>query len=78
MNINNWVAEYKGVTEKDTNTLKMAKNRENVKIKNGWKYIKARNSLEILVPCDRRGRPTVDGIRMIESITKEKYNGRTE
>ena len=63
--ITNWVHEEGVVTEKDIKALERAKKIEARLEKHGYKWVKINERLEIFVPCDNNGNPTLDGQRRI-------------
>lgn len=63
--ITNWVHEEGVVTEKDIKALERAKKIEARLEKHGYKWVKINERLEIFVPCDKNGNPTLDGQRRI-------------
>lgn len=67
MNETNWSSKIKPtVAESDRKNLEIAKRYENKKIKEGWRWIKVNERLKMLVPCDRHGNPTKEGLEKIE------------
>lgn len=54
------------VTDSDIRALKVAKKQEQKELKDGWQYYKVNNRLKILVPYGSDGKPTKQGLRMIE------------
>ena len=60
-----WVHEEGVVTEKDIKALERAKKIEDRLEKNGYKWVKINERLEIFVPCDNNGNPTLEGQRRI-------------
>ena len=43
------------------------------KIKEGWRWIKVNERLKILVPCDKHGNPTKEGLEKIQ-VHKQRNN----
>ena len=60
-----WVHEEGVVTEKDIKALERAKKIEARLEKHGYKWVKINERLEIFVPCDNNGNPTLEGQRRI-------------
>lgn len=60
------------VTENDRKALVVARKQEHEKIKDGWRYYKINERLQILVPFGKNGKPTKEGKRMIE-VQKRAY-----
>ena len=60
-----WVHEEGVVTEKDIKALERAKKIESRLEKHGYKCVKINDRLEIFVPCDKNGNPTLEGQRRI-------------
>ena len=65
-----WVHEDGVVTEKDIKALERAKKIEARLENHGYKWVKINERLEIFVPCDKNGNPTLDGQRRI-ALLKE-------
>ena len=63
--ITNWVHNEGVVTEKDIKALERAKKIEARLEKHGYKWVKINERLEIFVPCDNNGNPTLEGQRRI-------------
>ena len=63
--ITSWVHEEGVVTEKDIKALERAKKIEDSLEKHGYKWVKINERLEIFVPCDKNGKPTLEGQRRI-------------
>ena len=63
--ITSWVHEEGVVTEKDIKALERAKKIEARLEKHGYKWVKINERLEIFVPCDNNGNPTLEGQRRI-------------
>ena len=61
----NWVHDEGVVTEKDIKALEHAKKIEAMLEKHGYKWVKINERLEIFVPCDKNGNPTLEGQRRI-------------
>lgn len=51
--------------------LQKAKKIEAQRIEQGWRYIKTAPNMEILVPCDKNGNPTQEGLKRIEEHNKQ-------
>ena len=66
----NWVHEEGVVTEKDIKALERAKKIEARLEKHGYKWVKINERIEIFVPCDNNGNPTLEGQRRI-ALLKE-------
>ena len=60
-----WVHEEGVVTEKDIKALERPKKIEDRLEKHGYKWVKINERLEIFVPCDNNGNPTLEGQRRI-------------
>jgi hypothetical protein len=67
----NWIKNKENITESDVTALNKAKAMEQRYIKNGHKYVKITDSIKVLVPFGKDGKPTKDGDRIIRNI-KEK------
>ena len=48
--------------------LAKAKSVEQKKIRQGWRWVKISKLSKILVPCDKNGKPTIEGQKKIEAI----------
>lgn len=55
------------VTETDIKALEVAKRQELQRIKEGWRFYKVNNRLKVLVPFGKDGKPTKQGMRIIEA-----------
>lgn len=53
---------------KANKALAKAKNIEQKKIRQGWRWVKISKLSKILVPCDKNGKPTAQGQKRIEAI----------
>lgn len=63
--ITNWLHDEGVVTEKDIKALERAKKIEDRLEKHGYKWVKINDRIEIFVPCDNNGNPTLEGQRRI-------------
>lgn len=63
--ITNWLHDEGVVTEKDIKALERAKKIEARLEKHGYKWVKINDRIEIFVPCDNNGNPTLEGQRRI-------------
>ena len=63
-------ANFKEKSEKDraTKALSKAKKLEGKRLSQGWRYIFATPNIQVLVPCDKNGKPTAEGQRRIDEI----------
>lgn len=67
MNETNWSATIKpSRTDYDAKGLENAKKRERLMIKNGWRWKRINDRISVLVPCDKNGNPTEQGLRIIK------------
>lgn len=66
MNEMNWSTLSTIVTENDRKILEKAKIRERKLIKEGWRYYKINDRIQVLVPFGGDGKPTERGREMIE------------
>lgn len=64
----NWVFD-KEPKDFANKALRKAGELECSRLRDGWRWTKVRHNLSILVPCDKRGKPTKQGAEMIA-----KYN----
>lgn len=63
-------ANFKEKSEIDmaTKALSKAKKLEGKMLLQGWRYIFATPHIQVLVPCDKNGKPTAEGQRRIDEI----------
>ena len=63
-------ANFKEKSEIDraTKALSKARKLEEKRLSQGWRYIFANPHIQILVPCDKNGKPTAEGQRRIDGI----------
>lgn len=54
--------------DKATKALSKARKLEKKRISDGWRYVFATPNIQVLVPCDKNGKPTADGKRRIDEI----------
>ena len=50
--------------------IKRGHKEEEKKISDGWKYVSISPTFRILVPCDKNGKPTKEGMEKIEKRKK--------
>lgn len=65
-----WAEERSTVTQAARTAIKKAKKIECENIKKGWRWIKVGTRTQILVPCDKDGKPTQDGLQRIQRLKK--------
>ena len=63
-----WASERREVTTAAKAAAKKGAKMEKERIKKGWQWVQVGNRTKILVPCDKRGNPTQDGLRRIERL----------
>lgn len=70
MNETNWIATHvnRTVTEADRRALEKAKRQEKEKLSKGYRYVKVNDRTEVLVPCDKNGKPTKEGLARIKKL----------
>ena len=63
-------ANFKEKSEIDraNKALSKARKLEEKRLSQGWRYIFATQHIQILVPCDKNGKPTAEGQRRIDAI----------
>jgi len=68
MNETNWSTVFPSqVSESEKRSLEKAKRIENKRRKEGWRYVNiTQPTMKIFVPCDKNGKPTEHGERMIK------------
>lgn len=71
--ISNWVFEKGEVREKDLKALAKAKKHEERLKRNGYRWIKLNPRLQVFVPCDKDGNPTLEGQYKIHRL--KEYQG---
>lgn len=63
------LAEERRVTTQAAKAAaKKGEKMERERIKKGWRWVKVGTRSKILVPCDKKGNPTQDGLRRIERM----------
>lgn len=65
-----WIAEEEIKDKKERNVVLNARNLESERLEKGWRYVKISNNMTILVPCDKKGNPTKEGLKRIEERKK--------
>ena len=50
--------------------LNKARKMESCLLKSGHRYIKVNSNTQVLVPCDKHGKPTKEGEKIIEKISR--------
>lgn len=63
-----WAEERRTVTQAAKAAAKKGAKMERERIKQGWRWVKVGTRSKILVPCDKKGNPTKDGLRRIERM----------
>lgn len=53
---------------KANKALARAKNIEQKKIRQGWRWVRISKLSKILVPCDKNGKPTKEGQKRIDTV----------
>ena len=63
-------ANFKEKSEIDraNKALSKARKLEEKMLSQGWRYIFATPHIQVLVPCDKNGKPTAEGQRRIDAI----------
>lgn len=59
--------EKKNQSEQDRKKLRKLKETEKSKISFGWRYIQVTKTMKVLIPCDREGNPTKEGLEKINA-----------
>ena len=65
-----WAEERYAVTQAAKVAAKKGAKMERERIKQGWRWVKVGTRSKILVPCDKKGNPTQDGLQRIERIKR--------
>jgi hypothetical protein len=62
--------QYQEIVDKQnaTDALQKAKEIESKRLKEGWRNIKIKPNLVVLVPCDKKGKPTKRGQQYIDML----------
>ena len=63
-----WAEERREVTTAAKAAAKKGAKMEKERIKQGWRWVNVGTRSKILVPCDKKGNPTQDGLRRIERL----------
>lgn len=63
---NNIISEEQKAKSYAKTALKKAYKQEEEKTKKGWRFIKLNERLQVFVPCDKKGKPTQEGLRLIQ------------
>jgi len=63
-----WADERRAVTQAAKAAAKKGAKMERERIRQGWRWVKVGTHSKILVPCDKKGNPTQDGLRRIERM----------
>lgn len=66
MDYTNVISATSTVTEADHKALAVAKRIERKRIKEGWRFYKINERMQVLVPFGKDGKPTEKGMKMIE------------
>ena len=66
----NWVHESDRPNETSAKVAEKMNKLEKKRMRDGWRWIKLSPRTRVFVPCDKRGRPTKEGQKLIE-IAKE-------
>lgn len=63
-----WAKERWVVTQAAKSAAKKGEKMERERIKQGWRWVNVGTRSKILVPCDKKGNPTQDGLQRIERM----------
>ena len=66
----NWVYDNGCVSESSRKALDRERKREMDKIRHGYRWIRLSERTKVLVPCDKDGKPTKEGLRIIGEMRK--------
>lgn len=64
------IADEEIKEKKEKAVVVKARKLETERLKEGWKYHSISNTMKILVPCDKKGNPTKEGLKRIEERKK--------
>lgn len=71
MNDTNWAKRPTStVSDSDKKALAEAKKQERKQIKDGYRWFSITDKLKVLVPCNKDGKPTAKGQRLLLSFAK--------
>lgn len=65
-----WIADEEIKEKKEKAVVVKARKLETERLKEGWKYHSISKNMKILVPCDKKGNPTKEGLKRIEERKK--------
>ena len=68
--INNWASNTEKVTDSALKAVEKLHKREKKRLKEGWRWIKLSPRTKVFVPCDKKGSPTEDGLKIIAEAKK--------
>lgn len=64
------IADEEIKEKKEKAVVAKARKLETERLKEGWKYHSISKNMKILVPCDKKGNPTKEGLKRIEERKK--------
>ena len=65
-----WITDEEIKEKKEKAVVVKARKLEAERLKEGWKYHSISKNMKILVPCDKKGNPTKEGLKRIEERKK--------
>ena len=71
MNDTNWAKRKTStVSDSDKRALEIAKKQERKQIKDGYRWFSITDKLKVLVPCNKDGKPTAKGQKLLLTFAK--------
>ena len=65
-----WINEEEIKEKKENAVVVKARKLESERLEKGWRYFRISKNMTILVPCDKKGNPTKEGLKRIEERKK--------
>lgn len=65
-----WIADEEIKAKKEKAIVVKARKLESERLGMGWQYRPVSQNVKILVPCDKNGNPTKEGLKRIEERKK--------
>jgi hypothetical protein len=67
---NNWINNTEKIPDASVRAAEKAHRQEERKLRMGWRWIKVSKSTQVLVPCNKQGQPTEEGLKILEGTKK--------
>ena len=68
-----WEREKVSNHENAKRAVVVAHKQEDAKKRKGWQYVNITKRTKVLVPCNKKGKPTLEGERMIERFKQQLH-----